>query len=442
MNETIFEFCGCDVHKFQIEVAWLDQTGQKIRHGTYSNTPEGNHTFWVECQRLQTSKVAMESTGIYWKAFYESHPSEIQAIVFNPAMIKLKTRPKTDVKDAVWIARCLRADFIQPSNISFGEAATIKSLCRHRAQVVEEITHFKNQIHTLIDEYQRKLSTFTSGMNTHLALYCLTGLAEQNTLIELKAKNPTKRLLNGLVKYESEINRFLTPKLPDHVALQLNLALRGLLERSQACYEIEQRLVEFARDPAISDKLQILASIPGISGVSALQLFVELGRIERFPTKRHVTAWAGLCPRIKSSGGITTYGRITKRGNRHVRRIMFQVARASLRVKNNPLRPWYDRLKRRKPGRVAIVALARKLLIIVYTLLKTNQFFRGSELKTEVKVYSTAHKIVRGLTTEPIAPLLQVVTNWLDTPKKYRESISELFHTMYAEIRPKRGACS
>ena len=129
-------------------------------------------------------------------------------------------------------------------------------------------------------------------------------------------------------------------------------------------------------------------------------------------------SWAGLCPRIYSSGGKTSRGHITKRGNVHVRRILFQAARASLRAKGNPLRAWYKRLASRKPGRVALVALARKLLIIVYTLLKTRQNFLCAPLKTEVRVHSTAQKLVRGLSSEPIAPLLTVLVNWLDTPKK------------------------
>ena len=61
-----------------------------------------------------------------------------------------------------------------------------------------------------------------------------------------------------------------------------------------------------------------------------------------------------------------------KRGNVHVRRILFQAGRASLRAKDNPLKAWYQRLAARKPGRVALVALARKLLVIIYTLLKTR----------------------------------------------------------------------
>ncbi|MHA2224450.1 MAG: hypothetical protein ACXAC8_04560 [Candidatus Hodarchaeales archaeon] len=60
---------------------------------------------------------------------------------------------------------------------------------------------------------------------------------------------------------------------------------------------------------------------------------------------------------------------------------MFQTTLASLCAKNNPLKPWYERLRRWKSERVALVARSRKLLVITYILLKTQQLFRGALLK-------------------------------------------------------------
>ncbi|NHJ01408.1 MAG: IS110 family transposase [Candidatus Heimdallarchaeota archaeon] len=442
MIAEIFEFCGCDVHKHQIEVAWLTLTGQKFLHGSFENTPEGNQQFWKECIRLGTTKVAMESTSIYWKAFYKSCPESISPTVFNSATIKLKTRPKTDTRDAMWIARCLRAGFISPSNIGLGKANEIRELCRLRNTIVEEITRKKNNIHKILDEYQRKLTTFSSSMNTHLALYTITILAQGGAFKDLVKSCPTTRIRKSIERNEGSLKAFLTPQLPPEAQIALDLALRGLLERAQACSKVDQELAKKLQDPTIHASLKILNSIPGISGVSALQLLFEIGRVDRFPSKRSIVSWAGLCPRIYSSGGKTSHGRITKRGNTHVRRILFQAARASLRVTNNPLKAWYQRLVARKPGRVALVALARKLLVIIYTLLNSGRTFESVPLGSEIKVYSTAKKIVRGLTTEPIAPLLNILVNWLDTPQEYRDSLSGIFYSMYEVVHDKRGTFS
>jgi transposase len=442
MKTQIFEFCGCDVHKKMIEVAWLDVTGKDFLHGSFENSPEGNRRFWNECLRLGTTKVAMESTSIYWRALYKSCPESMVAMVFNSATIKLKTRPKTDVKDAMWIARCLRAGFISPSNVDLGKVNEIRELCRLRNSIVEEITRKKNVIHKVLDEYQRKPSTFSSSISTHLALHTVTVLAQGGTFTDLKANCHTTRLKNGVEKKQEALKTFLTPCLPSEARLTLEIALRGLLERAQACSVIDSQLAQNLKEPSIRESLSILNSIPGISGVSALHLLFEIGRIDRFPSKRHLVSWAGLCPRIYSSGGKTSRGHITKRGNAHVRRILFQAARASLRAKSNPLIAWYRRLSARKPGRVAMVALARKLLVIIYTLLKSRQNFRSAPLKTEVRVHSTAKKLVKGLTSEPIAPLLTILVDWLDTPREFRDSLLGIFDSMYTEVRHKRGAYS
>jgi transposase len=384
----------------------------------------------------------MESTSLYWRALYKSCPKSVTAMIFNSATIKLKTRPKTDIKDAMWIARCLRAGFISPSNIDLGKANEIKELCRLRNSIVEEITRKKNTIHKVLDEFQRKPSTFSSSLSTHLALYAVTVLAQGGTFNDLKTKCSTTRSKNAIEKKQEALKSFLTPSLPSEARLTLEIALRGLLERAQACSVIDSKLTQNLKEPSIRESLNILNSIPGISGVSALHLLFEIGRIDRFPSKTQVTSWAGLCPRIYSSGGKTSRGHITKRGNTHVRRILFQAARSSLRAKNNPLKAWYTRLAARKPGRVAMVALARKLLVIVYTLLKSRKTFLEAPLKSEVRVHSTAKKLVKGLTSEPIAPLLTILVNWLDTPREFRDSLLGIFDNMYSEVRHTRGALS
>ncbi|MFX0091850.1 MAG: IS110 family transposase [Candidatus Hodarchaeota archaeon] len=439
MSSPLFEFCGCDVHKDLIEVAWLDVTGVYFRHGSYPNTPDGVTLFWEECIRLNTRRVAMESTGVYWKALFDTCPSSIEKLVFNPASIKLQARPKTDTKDAMWIARCLRAGFLKPSNISEGRYRELKDLCRLRTKIVEEITRHKNTIQKVLAEYQRVLTSFTSNMNTQLALHALEALANRREFSEWIEHLPSKRLITSATKHQQPLKNFLTPPLPAHGAFQLELALRALLERAQACTHVEAKISQALQEPTIREPVTFISSIPGFSGVSALHLYIEIGNVERFPTKRHLVSWAGICPRIKSSGGKTSYGRITKRGNPHVRRILFQAAKASLRAKNNLLKNWYQRLARKKSGKIALVALARKLLVIVYTLLKKEEYYHQEPLLGEVRVLSTAKRIVRGLTQEPIRPLIQVLVEWLAIPSKQRDPLENLLEEMCNAIYASEG---
>jgi len=268
-----------------------------------------------------------------------------------------------------------------------------------------------------------------------LALYAVTTLAQGGAINDLKENCHRTRLKNSIRKKQKALKAFLSPPLPSESRLSLELSLRGLLERAQACVKIDSQLTENLKESSIREFLDILNSVPGVSGVTALHLLFEIGRIDRFPSKRQIVSWAGLCPRIHSSGGKTSRGHITKRGNAHVRRILFQAARASLRVKSNSFEGWYRRLAARKPGRVALVVLARKLLVVIYTLLKTRQTFLCAPLKAGIQVHSTAKKLVRGLTSEPMAPLLTILVNWLDTPRQFRDFLAGVFDSMYEEVR-------
>jgi transposase len=190
----------------------------------------------------------------------------------------------------------LRAGFISPSNIELGKAAEIKELCRLRNGIVEQITRHKNVIHKILDEYQRKPSTFSSHLNTHLALHAVTVLSQGGTIKDLTQNTTTKGLMNSIEKKHTELKKFLSPPIPPEARLNLEIALRGLLERAQACSKVDQQLAQ-RLEPSIQKSLNILNSIPGISGVSALHLLFENGRIDRFPSKRYIVSWAGLCPR-------------------------------------------------------------------------------------------------------------------------------------------------
>lgn len=127
------------------------------------------------------------------------------------------------------------------------------------------------------------------------------------------------------------MKKFLSPPLHLEARLTLVIALRGLLERAQASSKVDRQLAQRLKEPSIRESLNILNSIPGVSGVIALHLLFEIGRTDRFPSKRQIASWAGLCPRIYSSGGKTSCGHITiKRGNDHACRILFQAVRAPL----------------------------------------------------------------------------------------------------------------
>jgi transposase len=117
------------------------------------------------------------------------------------------------------------------------------------------------------------------------------------------------------------------------------------------------------------DAVKRLSNVPGVSAVFALALIAELGDAKRFLGGKQVGAYAGLVPSVRQSGNRRWMGGITKHGSKWFSRVLVQCALAAINVKDSRFRMFYLRIKSSKGHNVAIVALARKMLGVVYHLL-------------------------------------------------------------------------
>jgi len=122
--------------------------------------------------------------------------------------------------------------------------------------------------------------------------------------------------------------------------------------------------------------LKIAMSMPGIGKVSAMTILAEIGNYEEFGTPEKLAAWSGLIPSIYQSADHLKTGPITKRGSPHLRRIMVEVAQAAVKTKNSRLRSFFLQLKLKKGYNKAIVAVARKILCILWAILRKRELYR------------------------------------------------------------------
>ena len=128
-----------------------------------------------------------------------------------------------------------------------------------------------------------------------------------------------------------------------------------------------------------SEPSRRLAAIPGIGALTATALVASIGDASQFRSGRQLAAWIGLVPRQFSSGGKTTLGRITRRGDGYLRGLLYLGAMGLISKKaKNRLARWGLRLHRRKPNRVAIVALANKLARVAWAILARNEEYRAT----------------------------------------------------------------
>lgn len=128
-------------------------------------------------------------------------------------------------------------------------------------------------------------------------------------------------------------------------------------------------------EPEYTTKRALLESIPGIGRQGSRAILVELGDLERFGNGERLTSYLGLTPSEYSSGESIRRGNITRRGNRVIRALLVEAAWTAIR--RDPVRRrFYARLAARIGGKRAIVAVARKLALIIYRMLTTGEFYR------------------------------------------------------------------
>jgi transposase len=135
-------------------------------------------------------------------------------------------------------------------------------------------------------------------------------------------------------------------------------------------------LFQLDQTPRLHTMVQQLLTIPGMGPITSSALIGCIGDINRFKSGRQIVSYLGLCPKVRESAGKSlSNGGITKRGNSRLRGYFVQAAVALLCSRNSnaqPLKEWYERIRRKKGWRTARVALARKLALISFGVLKTN----------------------------------------------------------------------
>ncbi len=153
------------------------------------------------------------------------------------------------------------------------------------------------------------------------------------------------------------------PPLPSRIREDYRALLPVLdAQIRQLDLEIIQR---WGNDP----RVQRLATIPGIGPFSAIVLVLELGDLGRFAHAKQVASYVGLTPRIRASANRIRSGHISKEGNRLLRWVLVLAATQAAR-RPGPLRTWFHAVQKRRGKKIARVALARRLVEIVFQVWK------------------------------------------------------------------------
>jgi transposase len=164
--------------------------------------------------------------------------------------------------------------------------------------------------------------------------------------------------------------------LPPADLLVLRAALRQI---EQLNSEVAQLEAEFVRRGQALKGVRRLLQVHGLNPFSAIALLAEVGDIELFETSKQLVSYAGLATSTKQSSETTRHGGITKRGRKRLRTVCIQAVLAMVNRTDTPLMEFYRKKKREKGAGKAICATARKLLTIIFVLLKKGLDYRYLE---------------------------------------------------------------
>jgi len=356
--------CGLDVHKKGVTACVLWASGRRRQTRAFGTFTRELLELGDWLRACGVTHVAMESTGVYWKPVWNLLEGQFEVLLVNAQHIKAVPGRKTDQKDSEWIADLLqhgllRASFVPPTPIR-----ELRDLTRYRASLAQEINRIANRIQKVLEDANIKLAsvaTDTLGASGRAMLEAIIqGEQDSQHLAEMahgKLRNKIPELQEALQGRVSRHHRFLLRELLDHLYF-----VESKMQRIEQ--EVAERLGPFQSEVAR------LCTIPGVDHVTAWGLLAEIGlSMKQFPDAQHLASWAGLCPGSHESAGKRKSGKIRK-GSLWLRRCLCQGAWAVSTKKNNYLSALYRRLAARRGSKRATIAVAHKLLVIAYHILR------------------------------------------------------------------------
>jgi transposase len=415
MNGVWRRCCGIDVHKDTAVVCVLGADGStdKIIRKTYGTFQGELIRLRVWLKQLRVTHIAMESTGVYWMPVWNVLEDPVFTMLLaNPQQVKALRGRKSDKRDAKRIAEFLQDRRLDPSFVPPPEIRELRMLTRHRVSLLEQRNEVHNQIRDLLESSGIKLSSVASD---------LMGVSGQRILRALAAGEESAERLSWKVRGKL---RKKAARVKEAMKAEFSLFRRELLTLHLQHYDfltaqvgrIEAK-IRTHMEP-YTPQVALLSTIPGIDYIVSWNLLAELGAdMDVFPDAAHCASWAGLCPGSEESGGKRISGR-TRKGNRYLRRILTQAAWANSHCKDGYLRAMFHRVKARRGWGRAVVAVAHKLIVIAYHMLKDRLPYRelGGDYFDQKNPERVAKRLIGRLErlgytflVPPVAPVAPVV---------------------------------
>lgn len=332
--------CGIEVHKRSVVACVLltapDGTVRR-RVSTFGTMTADLLALHDWLGTVGVTHIAMESTGVYWRPVYNLLEEEGRTILLvNPRHMRAVPGRKTEVRDAEWIAELLRHGLLRGSLIPPAPIRALRELTRYRKVLVAQRADEVNRVQKLLEGANRKLASVATDV---------LGVSGRAMLAALPEGQDDPEALAQLLAHID----YLEAAIAD---MQLEIA------RALAPYD---------------EAVALLQTIPGVGPGAAAAIVAAIGvDMGRFPSGRHLAAWAGVCPGNKQSGGKRLGGKTTN-GNVWLRAMLGEVAWSIARCKGTYLHAQFHRLARRRGKYRALLAVAHSVVVFIHHLLPDHR---------------------------------------------------------------------
>jgi transposase len=419
---------GIDVGKFFSEMAILSPYNEvvariKIHHDSTSDVERAIELLKkTEKDFASRPFVVMESTGHYHKILFHSLcKAGFEVSVTNPIQTdSIKNigirKVKNDKVDARKIALLYRFQELKTTNIPGEDIECLKNLCRQYYKLNDELTAYKNRLTGIVDQLMLNFKDVFSSIFSKAAIAILEEYptptdmlkANRNKLISLIHEKSRKSFKWSTSKYELLISKAKEFE-PLSIHNSSNIAMLGvyismikiLEENLDKILKAIQKLIaeDMAKDmPMMAFTLELLQSLPGIGLLTATTILAEVGDFSAFSKPGKLVAYFGIDPSVKQSGEFTgTRNKISKRGSSLLRRVLFTTALANIRTKCNKkacnpvMLEFYKSKCQSKPKKVALGAVMRKLVCIIFAVLRDRKPYQLRYPQVHAQMLAAKH---------------------------------------------------
>lgn len=335
------EYIGLDVSKSETAICMMDEQANVIFEGKCGSDPQDifevlkTETLCPELIVLETGTLSkwlqrgLRELGLPAEVIDARHAHGVMGLQLN----------KSDASDAVLLAKIAQTGFYKPVAVGSVQSQERQTFLKARKQLIKSARSTENTVRGLLTSF---------GVKTP----------------------------RGVPKF---INR-IKIALEDHPNLKPSIEplLEGIAVLRKQISIIDKRLLDDAKSDAAC---QLLMTVPGVGHLTAQAFVASIDDPTRFKSSRNVGAYFGLTTRRYQSGERDVSGRISKVGDSMTRALLYNAASAFLLLvqRPHPVKAWANRIKKRSGHRKAVVALARKMSVIMHRMLVTGEPFHWPE---------------------------------------------------------------